>query len=266
MITVVQVAGLATIQDGGRPGHMHEGVPPGGPLVPESLARANAAAGNGPTAAAIELVGAITLMASDGCVVGCDDGSRASLTHGVPWKVTCLDKRVRYVAVRGGVDVPVVLGGRGTLLVAGFGGHEGRELRRGDVIHASTAPLHEGYLPPEPDFGAPLFIVPGPDLDRFEPRALDVLLSTPFVVDSRSDRTGIRLTGPPIPRADGDSGVSAPMIRGAVQVPPSGCPLVLGPDHPTTGGYPVLATVVHASLGTLGALPVGAVVRFERKP
>ena len=156
------------------------------------------------------------------------------------------------------------LGGRGTLLGAGFGGHEGRALRRGDVLSPGNAPVRERPLPPGPDLAAPLRVVPGPDLDRFETQALDLLLSTAYVVDAHSDRTGIRLAGPPISRVDGDSGVSAPMVRGAVQIPPSGCPVVLGPDHPTTGGYPVLATVTRTSLGVLGALPVGAVVRFER--
>lgn len=264
MITVVAVSGLATVQDAGRPGHMHEGVPPGGALVTELLARANAAVGNGPEEAAIEVIGTITLAASDGSIVGCDDGSRASLTDGVPWEVACRARRVRYVAVRGGIDVPVVLGGRGTLLGAGFGGHEGRALRRGDVLSPGNAPVRERPLPPGPDLAAPLRVVPGPDLDRFETQALDLLLSTAYVVDAHSDRTGIRLAGPPISRVDGDSGVSAPMVRGAVQIPPSGCPVVLGPDHPTTGGYPVLATVTRTSLGVLGALPVGAVVRFER--
>ena len=105
-------------------------------------------------------------------------------------------------------------------------------------------------------------VVLGPDLDRFAPGAVDRLLAGPFAVDARSDRIGTRLVGPALERLDADDGLSAPMVRGAIQVPASGQPIVLGPDHPTTGGYPVIATVVRGSIGALGARPVGAPVRF----
>jgi allophanate hydrolase subunit 2 len=241
---------------------MHEGVPPGGALVPELLARANAAAGNAADIAAIEVFGELAIEAASSIVVGVDDGTREELQAGDAFVVACRGQRVRYLAVRGGIDVPVVLGGRGTLLAAAFGGYEGRAVRKGDVVRAGDAPVVEVDLPPLPPEG-PLVIVPGPDLHRFDARALDLLLAGPFVVDVRSDRTGVRLSGPPLPRIDDDTGVSTPMIRGAIQVPPSGGPVILGPDHPTTGGYPVLATVARSSLGALGAVPVGAAVRFR---
>lgn len=263
MIAVVAARGLATVQDGGRPGRMHEGVPPGGALVPGLLDRANAAAGNEAGDAGIEVFGELALETRGAAIVGVDDGTRLELRPGERCEVSCGRKRVRYLALRGGIDVPFVLGGRGTLLVAGIGGHEGRPLRRGDVLRARDVPAVPRELPSPPDAGR-ILVLPGPDLERFAPNALDVLLAGPFVVDVRSDRTGVRLAGPHLPRIDDDAGASAPMIRGAIQVPPSGLAIVLGPDHPTTGGYPVLATVVRASLGALGALPLGAAVRFER--
>jgi allophanate hydrolase subunit 2 len=76
----------------------------------------------------------------------------------------------------------------------------------------------------------------------------------------------MRLTGPPLERADSDTGISTPLVRGAIQVPASGEAIVLGPDHPTTGGYPVIATVVRSSLGSLAARPPGAPVRFALAP
>lgn len=260
MIHVVALAGMATVQDAGRPGRMHEGVPPGGALVPELLARANAAAGNEPGEAAIELFGVLTL-ASDAPVLVADDGGVHELRDGAPWTVHCAGARVRYVAVRGGIDVPRVLGGRGTLLVAGLGGLDGRPLRRGDVLPVGAAPLAREPAPPAPELAAPVVVVPGPDGDRFAPDALDVLLASTFTVELSSDRTGIRLAGPALPRSGGDVGASAPMVRGAIQVPPSGL-IALGPDHPTTGGYPVVATVVTSSFGALAARPVGSAVRF----
>ncbi|HEY3821694.1 MAG TPA: biotin-dependent carboxyltransferase family protein [Polyangiaceae bacterium] len=263
MITVLDVTGLATVQDGGRPGHMHEGVPPGGPLVPELLARANAAVGNEEGAAGLEVVGALTLTGPTGTLVAADDGIAVELDVRSPWRITAAGGRVRYVAVQGGIDVPRVLGGRGTLLGAAFGGHEGRALRRGDVLPVGEPGARRKEPPPPAfDLEGAIRVVTGPDLDRFDPHALALLLSNEYRVDPRSDRVGIRLTGPVLIRAGDDLGPSAPMVRGALQVPSSGAPIVLGPDHPTTGGYPVLATVVAGSLGAIGARPVGAAVRF----
>jgi biotin-dependent carboxylase-like uncharacterized protein len=263
-VEVVAVSGLAVIQDGGRPGRMHEGVPPGGALVPEQLARANAAARNAQGEAAIEVVGSIVLRAQAPVVVACDEGDPVELRPGDSWTSASAPRHglMRYVALRGGVDVPLVLGGRGTLLVAGLGGLEGRPLRRGDVLAAGDAPPREEPPPPPPDLDGPVRVILGPDVDRFEARAVDVLLGEPFAIGARRDRVGIRLAGPTLPRTGDDISASAPMVRGAIQVPASGEAIVLGPDHPTTGGYPVLATVASASLGALAARPVGALVRF----
>lgn len=266
-LRVTRIAGIASVQDGGRRGHMHEGVPPGGALVPELLARANAAARNVHGAAAIESFGAITVEADTELLVGCDDGTARTLTAGESLTIACDGARVRYLAVRGGIDVPEVLGGRGTLLVASLGGHEGRPLRRGDVLRAeSSTPALETAMPVSPDLVTPVRVVPGPDRHRFPGEALELLLSSSFVVEARSDRVGIRLAGPVLPRLGSDSGVSSPMVRGAIQVPPSGMPVVLGPDHPTTGGYPVLATVITEDFGSVAARPPGSGVRFVTRP
>jgi 5-oxoprolinase (ATP-hydrolysing) subunit C len=304
VIRVVTVTGLATVQDAGRPGRMHEGIPPGGALVPERLAIANAAAHNAPGEAGVEVFGTITFAAVQPVFVAADDSGGRWLAAGEAWSVATAGARVRYVAVRGGVDVPVVLGGRGTLLAGGFGGHEGRPLRRGDTLRAGGAPVdgvrvrgasahgHQGQREAERRSGSgkapryasaaeigaeterrsgselaldpdPIRLVPGPDIDRFAPEALGILLGSPFEIAPQSDRVGVRLRGPTLPRAGHDSGVSAPMVRGAIQVPLAGEPIVLGPDHPTTGGYPVLATITRADLGALLARPLGATVRFS---
>jgi allophanate hydrolase subunit 2 len=115
-------------------------------------------------------------------------------------------------------------------------------------------------MPPELAWQSPLVVIPGPDV--LPDGALGLLLSSVFRVDARSDRVGIRLDGPRLPRAQGDSGPSRPMIQGAIQLPPDGMPIVLGPDHPVTGGYPVVATVVRRDQGRLGALPIGHAVRL----
>ncbi|HEY6458522.1 MAG TPA: hypothetical protein VIY73_00175, partial [Polyangiaceae bacterium] len=157
MIRVASISGLATVQDAGRRGHMHEGVPIGGALVPELLARANAAAGNPPDTAAIELTGRLAIEALVACVVATDAGRPEALATGATWSAASGKERVRYVAVRGGLDVPVVLGGRGTLLVASLGGFEGRALRSGDVLRAGGAPQGlPGPLPARPDRSTPI--------------------------------------------------------------------------------------------------------------
>jgi biotin-dependent carboxylase-like uncharacterized protein len=272
-LSIMGVAGLATIQDGGgRPGYMHEGVPTGGALVPELLARANVAVGNAPHAAGIEIVGSLT-VATRGAelAIAADDGARHVLRAGDSRRVESRrGLRVVYLAVRGGIDVPAVLGSRATLLAAGLGGLGGRALRGGDLLPISAAPgslpgtLRDDRRASIEDDG-PLRVVAGPDHERFAPDALRLLVESAFTISPSSDRTGTRLVGPPVPRADTDADApSAPMVAGAIEVPASGSPIVLGPDHPTTGGYPVLAVLVRADLGRFHARPIGAAVRFVR--
>jgi biotin-dependent carboxylase-like uncharacterized protein len=267
VIEIVSAAGLATVQDGGRPGHMHQGVPPGGALAPQLLARANTAAHNAPDEAAIEAMGTIALVARVGVTIGTDDGTTRALREGEMFTMESDRKTgVRYVAFRGGIDVPRVLGGRGTLVVAHVGGHEGRPLRRGDVLRIGAA--GQVSTTPRPDQRTcddneePMQVVLGPDLERFAASTVETFLTSGFTVDARSDRVGTRLMGPLLVCDRERDAVSAPMIRGAIQVPPSGEPIVLGPDHPTTGGYPVIATLVRDHLGLLAARPIGALVRF----
>jgi biotin-dependent carboxylase-like uncharacterized protein len=265
-IEIVSVAGLAIVQDGGRPGFMHLGIPPGGALVPRDLARANRHAMNPWNFPAIELVGKLSVVAITPMLVATDDGP-LMLAAGQRVDVSSAgQKRVRYLAVHGGIDVPVVHGGRGTLLVAGLGGLEGRALRRGDRLDegeererreegekiAARAP---GSPREEEDDGA-ILVIPGPDLAH----VLPLFLSSVFSLSAASDRMGARLSGPRLPSEK--IARSTPMVAGAIEVPPSGEPIVLGPDHPTTGGYPVIAVLAHGELGRLYQRAIGAAVRF----
>ncbi len=265
-LDVTSVAGPATVQDGGRPGQMHHGVPPGGPLVPELLALANRPVGNAWDAAALESFGRLELRARGRPVRVSVDGRAFSVADGETFMVPAPGSHsVRYVAVDGGLAVPQVLGGRGTLLVARLGGHEGRALRSGDAL-----PLGEGGGPPEPrepadalDPVAAIRVTLGPDMGRFEAATVSSLLSGAFTVSPASDRVGMRLHGPTLSHGDEGSGNSRPMVRGAIQVTTSGEPIVLGPDHPTTGGYPLIAAVIRADWGRLAARRPGAPVRFH---
>jgi biotin-dependent carboxylase-like uncharacterized protein len=280
-IRVTHVVGHVTVQDGGRPGRMHFGVPPGGPLVPEALARANLAVGNDPGAAALEIVGRIGVTAEDALdrravVVGTDDGTCHELSPGVAFEVrTSSWAGTRYLAVAGGIDVPIVLGGRGTLRVARLGGLEGRALRVGDLLPAGdVAGGSTGPSPSPSPAGSPspstttlvtdllVRVIAGPDDDE---AAFEALLATNFRLGAATDRVGARLVGGTI-ATKLTVARSRPMIRGAIQIPSSGEPIILGPDHPTTGGYPVVAVVVTADVGMIYTRSPGVVVSFARVP
>ncbi len=258
-VVVTGVRGIAWVQDGGRRGFMHHGVPPGGALCPERLAQANRAVKNAWDAPALEVWGHLRLRLEgapprllwDGgqpvtAVPGAELPCGASPMHGV-----------RYVAVEGGFEVPDVLGGRGTLAVAKLGGHEGRPLRRGDVLEGGDAAAQPSVHLPELDTGGPIRFIPASDAAA--PAALEALAARRFRISASSDRVGTRLGGAPLPTQP-DRRPSSPMVRGAIQLPPGGEPIVLGPDHPTTGGYPLLGVVIRADLGRLGALAPGAEV------
>lgn len=257
MLNVVRALGMVTVQDLGRRGHMHEAVPPGGALVPELLVAANRAVRNADGTAALEVFGELVVRAEVDVELACDRPRH--VRAGETFTVASEPMRVAYLAVRGGVAAPLVLGGRGALLAA----HVGHALRAGDRIANAQEPTSPASTP-APLADGPVRILPGPDLDAFAPNALDVLVAAPYAIARASDRVGTRLAGAPIPRITNYRERSRPMVRGAVEVPADGTPIVLGPDHPTTGGYPVLAVVAERDLGRLFAIRVGGTVRFLR--
>ncbi len=260
-LVVLRCGPGASIQDLGRPGHLHEGLAPGGALDRESLAAANESLGNPREAAAIELCLHGATFRAEGALTVSIEGAPRQLEEGETLEVPASSSAVRYVALPGGVDVPLQLGARATLVAARLGGLEGRFLRAGDRVDASApAPARELRVAPPADDGSPIRVVPGPDALARD--ALDVLISAEFRISPAFDRVGVRLEGPKLATLD-DRPYSTPMVRGAIQVAHDGTPIVLGPDHPTTGGYPVLATVVTVDLGRLARRRPGVPVRFR---
>jgi biotin-dependent carboxylase-like uncharacterized protein len=175
-----------------------------------------------------------------------------------------------YLAVPGGIDVPVVLGSRSTVLGAGFGGLDGRALRPGDRLAAGDPdrllpPAQwPGTAAPEPvDAGHPLRVVPCPHADELGHATLEGLRTTPWTVSPTSDRVGIRLDGPALDPGTATELASHGVTEGAVQLPPDGRPIVLLVDHQPTGGYPVVAVVISADRARLGQLAPGAAAHFE---
>jgi allophanate hydrolase subunit 2 len=205
----------------------------------------------------IEVLGRLVVRATAELEVATDRGPRELLAPGDELAVASEPLRCAYLAIRGGIAAPLILDGRGTLLAAGLGA----PLRAGDVLRAADAPETDG-APVSFSPGDVIHVIPGPDLDAFAPDALAVLASEPYRILPTSDRVGTRLAGPALPRLAGHRERSRPMVQGALEVPRDGQPIVLGPEHPTTGGYPVLAVIAHAELGRFHAIRLGGSVRF----
>jgi biotin-dependent carboxylase-like uncharacterized protein len=302
VLEVLEPGLLTTIQDVGRFGREAEGVPRSGAADSMALAVANLLLGNPPDAAAIEctLLGPRlrALVDIEVALGGADLGGvlEPDGTELAPGRSYHLreggivafrgfaDEGTggcrAYVAIPGGVDVPVVLGSRSTCQPAGFGGLDGRLLHAGDRIAASdrapaTRPGAAARLSAEHAAALPspaqrIRILPGPASGAGDPARAGIT-ERAWSVDPASDRRGLRLQ-PADPSAI-DGGRLEPLaagelpshgvLPGAIQVTPSGQPLVLMPDSGTTGGYPVVAVVIHADLPILGQLAPGAEVRFR---
>jgi biotin-dependent carboxylase-like uncharacterized protein len=257
-LAIVRAIGLVTVQDGGRRGHMHEAVPPGGALVPELLAAANRAVRNDDAAPALEIMGTLVVRAEHDVELASDREPARWIRAGEQHAIASEPARVTYLALRGGVAAPRVLDGRGTLLVARIG----RPLRAGDPIDVGDEPERAPRTSTTPRLGGPIRVLAGPDADAFDDDALAQLCSADYRIATTSDRVGTRLEGTAIRRRAGLRERSRPMVQGAIEVPGDGLPIVLGPEHPTTGGYPVVAVISSADLGRMFSIRLGGRVRF----
>jgi biotin-dependent carboxylase-like uncharacterized protein len=266
-VEVVSPGLLLTVQDRGRPGLAHLGVPPSGAADPAAYELGNRLVGNHPGAAVLEA----TL---DGPVLRFDRPTAVALTGATTPQVRtveeldvgrCVGGARTYICIRGGIDVEPVLGSRSTDLLTGLGP---RPLRAGDMLEIGSAATESRALRlgTVPTMRAPdtpvLRVIPGPRDDWFTPAALETLCSEPWQVSSSSNRVGIRLEGPPLERARNDELLSEGLVTGALQVTASGQPILLMQDHPTTGGYPVIAVVRSDDLPIAGQLAPRQYVRF----
>lgn len=266
MIEVLDSRPLTTVQDRGRPGLAHLGVPPSGAADRRAYELGNRLVGNRPGAASLEatLAGPKLRFAAAGVVAltGAEHWPAFEVGVGDVLDVEPYKRGARlYVSVRGGIDVAPVLGSRSTDLMSGLGPsivRPGDLLRIGEEVGGAPEELPGDPLPDEPV----LRVLPGPRADWFAPDALDALTSRPWRMSLSSNRVGIRLEGEPLAWARDEELRSEGLVTGALQVPPNGLPILLGPDHPTTGGYPVIAVVRSEDLWLAGQLRPGETVRF----
>ncbi|MCH1883131.1 urea amidolyase family protein [Agrococcus sp. ARC_14] len=284
------------LQDLGRPGMAAMGVAASGTADRAALTEANRAVGNAPGEAGLELAGggavlrfqgaaviALTGALADATVRADADGHAAAAIHPVePGRAIAIEDgdelrigAVRdglrvLVAIRGGVALEPVLGSLATDTLAHLGP---AQLSAGDVLplrgpaHGATA-VERTRAPriPLPKTGetVELAIVLGPREDWFTAAALRTLLAQEWEVTSRSDRVGVRLRGEaPLERARDGELESEGAVTGAIQVPPDGQPVLFLPDHPLTGGYPIIGAVIDRDLDRAGQLPPGSRIRFR---
>ncbi|HZU56094.1 MAG TPA: urea amidolyase family protein [Actinocrinis sp.] len=294
-IQILRAGALTTIQDLGRPGYAHLGVPRSGALDQAAHRLANRLVGNDPDAATLETtLSGLTLRALAPIVVAvCGavapvrvDGRPApwaapvELRAGQTLDVGVASRGVRnYVAIAGGVAVPPALGSRSTDLLSGLGGaalgtEQPREprLRDGDLL-----PLGAVSRPPQPADTYPvtvtapaaggsaieLPIAHGPRPDAFPEAAWRALTTHEYTVTPTSNRIALRLDGPALARTGPDTIPSEGAVLGAIQVPADGRPIIFLADHPPTGGYPVIAVVPPDALGPAAQAPPGTRIRFR---
>ncbi|RST09402.1 biotin-dependent carboxyltransferase [Streptomyces sp. WAC05374] len=278
-LAVVRAGALTTVQDRGRPGHAHLGVPRSGALDPYAGALVNRLVGNDADAAVLEttLDGcavrprcAVTVaVGGAACPVTVDGrpvawGAPVRVPAGAVLEAGPAVRGLRsYVAFAGGVAADPVLGSRSTDLLSGLGPaplRDGTVLPLGPAPRAAAAP---GAVPwPGPPRELVLHVRLGPRDDWFTRAALHTLATRAYRVSPASNRIGLRTEGPPLERAVAGELPSEGMVLGAVQVPPDGRPVVFLADHPTTGGYPVVAVVRERDLAAAAQAVPGTPVRF----
>jgi antagonist of KipI len=270
-IHVVSPGAQTTVQDLGRFGWAHFGISASGAADPVALRAGNLLVGNAENAAGLEmtLVGGAFAFETDAVIAltGSDFGADLPLWSAVEMKaggtVRCGATRTGarcYLAVRGGIGVPKVMGSASTHLVTGVGG---RALKKGDVIpigdEAIRRPRSGACAAAEIEHRGLLRATPAPQADWFQ----DELYTAAYTVAEESNRMGLRLRGPAIPSPGGHM-LTEGVALGAVQVPPDGQPIILFVEHQTTGGYPKPANVISADFCRLGQLRPRDEVRFER--
>ncbi|MBA3891077.1 MAG: biotin-dependent carboxyltransferase family protein [Gemmatimonadaceae bacterium] len=286
MIRVLRAGAYTTVQDRGRRGWQRDGVPVGGAMDDAALRLANALVNNPPNAAVLEatLRGPTLAFEVDSyvAITGADMDARIDDRRLATWwaapiragQTLTLDMSRAgcrsYIAIQGGIDVPVVLGSRSTYVRAALGGLDGRALKRGDMLSvmspgAEGPSLSRGIDIRHLDLQREVVrMIDGPHLERLDRTSRRALFSAPFAMRPESDRMGLRLAGPRLILASGDEPLSAGVAVGSVQLPPSGDPIVLMADRQTIGGYPRLGDVATVDLPILAQMRPGESIRFEQ--
>lgn len=280
-IEVLSPGMQTTVQDLGRIGHGSTGFAPNGAADRGSLITANRAVGNPDGAPCLEItLSGPHLRFHRRLTIALAGAPFDATLNGIPFpfgraqdvmpgdelRIGRTKRGMRaYLAVAGGIDVPLVMGSASTDLTASIGGFRGRALRKGDRLAAGIA---TGDRTPRPSRSTPLDdrpfrVVSGPQRDAFSAGTRDALTREPFTVSSEANRVGIRLDGPALKPERGADIISEGIVTGSIQVTGEGQAIVMLPGHATIGGYTKIATVIENDWDRLGQLAPGDTIRFE---
>lgn len=274
MIRVLAPGLLSTIQDLGRPGYAHAGVSAAGAADPLSLRAGNRLLGNPDTAPAVEMTlqGGAYLFEERHAWVAIAGGDfdcshpmwqPVRIEKGETVKIGgCRSGARAYLCVRGGIEVPRILGSASTHLLSGFGAalKKGDRLGIGSEPAAAAVRLDKPIAPPV--YRKEFRVTPGAQARHFSAETAFAFLSAPFRVREDSNRMGIRLEGAKLAPPFHGQMISEGVALGAIQVPPGGDPVILFVDAQTTGGYPVIACIITADVASAGQLRPRDDVRF----
>jgi 5-oxoprolinase (ATP-hydrolysing) subunit C len=282
---------LTSVQDLGRVGYQKLGIPVGGALDPLSLRAANLLVGNPPDVGGLEMAGfgptlGIEAESARVAFVGarCDlrvtriaplsrfaieASASVLLRRGDTLRIGSLkDSATLTMAIEGGFAIERVMGSVSTYLRGGLGGWSGRALQAGDFI-----PLSKYRAPERAELGMEtgdfspsgrLRVLEGPQTDYFSAEERTAFFSREYVVGANWNRMGMRLEGAPLKHSRGYNVTSDGVVRGSIQIPGDGLPIVMLVEHQTTGGYPKIGAVISADLPALGRLGSGSKIAFER--
>lgn len=277
-IHIIHPGPLSSIQDHGRWSHQHLGLSPGGAADPLLATIANRLVGNPDEAALIEctMSGPLLKFTTPTLAAWVGWGSQTSGKPHTFHPGETLDLRSRishlrgYIAIRGGIGVPEILGSRSTDIRAHLGGHLGRPLQPGDTLPIGTAPTtpisgkwHIAWPRPTGNI-ITLRYLPGIQANWFTPEAHRYLSGSFYEISPTSDRTGTRLTGAALRLHQPREMTSQPVTFGSVQIPPNGQPIILMSERQTIGGYPQIAHIISADLPTLARAWPGTKIHFQQ--
>jgi biotin-dependent carboxylase-like uncharacterized protein len=264
-IEVLEAGIASTIQDSGRAGFGHLGVSPSGAVDWRLASLSNRLVGNPDRAAVIETCGGLVVRFTGAAVVAASkELAPVSVSVGDTYRVTGDPERLwHYLAIRGGIDVPAVLGSRSTDTLSGLGP---APLVIGQVLPIGAEPASQLAVDHAPGTRARELarVSPGPRLDWFDAGGFERFVDGRWTVTD-SSRVGVRLSGVRLTRRITRDLPSEGLVRGAIQVPPDSDPVMLLADHPTTGGYPVIAVVHPDDVAGVAQTPPGGTLRFTTR-
>lgn len=277
---------FTTVQDLGRHGYLKYGVPISGAMDAFSLVAANRLVGNNAEDACLEatLIGPElqALSRTQIAITGGEASTKINDNIVPTWQTQeiregdvisfgKMESGCRsYFSVRGGINLPTVLGSRSTFVRGGFGGMDGRQLKTSDVVNGFAVPPLEAEwstpkeLRPQYTGRYRVNVVLGPQADMFTEKGITTFLSNPYKVTSESDRMGYRLEGPAIEHKGKADIVSDALLPGSVQVPKNGKPIVIMRDAQTTGGYPKIAVATTSDISLLGQAKPNDTIEFSK--